>query len=318
MNHVSIDQWLSLMEHDYLRDFIGQGGAGVRFVVPIERELHNRAVKELIAMGKRQDFLVASVTAQSTRLHMIDQMFGDIARQVDWQGLTRTFLRKVFVEEGYRVPAADTEIRLADIAAMNGQEVRFLRIEAKRWFNDLIFRDFRMTQEFRLAQREFCLAQLEGNNSDPRVISLLEWLNGNPKQLAALRESFIYKPISRHNARRMLFSLAHWCRLASMSGLVVVLDISNYLLKPERGERDESDRRYGMPAVLDMYELLREFIDATDDVEGLFVAVVAPKSFLDDSRRGLESYDALRMRIADEIRDKNRANPFAPMLRLSK
>jgi len=64
--------------------------------------------------------------------------------------------------------------------------------------------------------------------------------------------------------------------------------------------------------------VLRQFIDATDELEFCFVVVIAPPAFLHpDERRGVYSYDALRMRIWDEIYDKQRVNPFSTLLRLS-
>jgi hypothetical protein len=48
------------------------------------------------------------------------------------------------------------------------------------------------------------------------------------------------------------------------------------------------------------------------------MAVIAPPAFLHpDDRRGVYSYDALRMRIWDEVRDRQRVNPFSTLVRLS-
>jgi hypothetical protein len=35
-----------------------------------------------------------------------------------------------------------------------------------------------------------------------------------------------------------------------------------------------------------------------------------------DESRGLPAYSALRLRVADEVRDQRRANPFAALVRL--
>jgi hypothetical protein len=48
------------------------------------------------------------------------------------------------------------------------------------------------------------------------------------------------------------------------------------------------------------------------------MVVIAPPAFLHpDERRGVYSYDALRMRIWDEVRDRQRVNPFSTLIRLS-
>ena len=71
------------------------------------------------------------------------------------------------------------------------------------------------------------------------------------------------------------------------------------------------------PATLDAYEVLRQFIDGTDEMESCFIAVVASREFLTDERRGLNRYDALKLRIWDEVRDRHRQNPFASLIRVS-
>ncbi|MCW3037575.1 MAG: hypothetical protein JWM17_2887, partial [Actinobacteria bacterium] len=62
---------------------------------------------------------------------------------------------------------------------------------------------------------------------------------------------------------------------------------------------------------------LRQLVDATDDLAATLVAVVAPLDFVTDETRGLTSYTALQLRVADEVRDRRRVNPFAALVRLS-
>ena len=73
---------------------------------------------------------------------------------------------------------------------------------------------------------------------------------------------------------------------------------------------------YSKAAVLDAYELLRQLIDATDDLVGMLVVAVVPPDLVSDEKRGLPSYAALQLRVADEVRDRRRTNPFASLVRL--
>ena len=73
---------------------------------------------------------------------------------------------------------------------------------------------------------------------------------------------------------------------------------------------------YSKAAVLDAYEVLRQFIDATDELRGVLVVASVPPDLMTDEARGLPSYAALHLRIADEVRDRRRANPFAALIRL--
>lgn len=54
-----------------------------------------------------------------------------------------------------------------------------------------------------------------------------------------------------------------------------------------------------------------------DELEGCLIVVLAGPEFLDDERRGLDRYDAPRLRISDEVRDRHRQNPLASLVRLS-
>ena len=74
---------------------------------------------------------------------------------------------------------------------------------------------------------------------------------------------------------------------------------------------------YSAPATLDAYEVLRQFIDGTDELECCFIAVVASREYLNDEKRGLNRYDALKLRIWDEVRNRHRQNPFASLICVS-
>src|ERR1022692_1664451 len=73
---------------------------------------------------------------------------------------------------------------------------------------------------------------------------------------------------------------------------------------------------YSKAAVLDAYEVLRQFIDATDELRGVLFVAVMPPELMTDEARGLPAYSALQLRVADEVRDRRRANPFAALVRL--
>jgi hypothetical protein len=74
---------------------------------------------------------------------------------------------------------------------------------------------------------------------------------------------------------------------------------------------------YSSAATLDTYEVLRQFIDGTDELAYCLLVVAAAPSFLQDERRGIHRYDALRLRISDEVHDRRRVNPLASLIRLA-
>ena len=315
--YVTSQCWLDTIRGEYLHDFIKHGGAAVKFVVPMEDNDHIRLLNLLRKTSEEENYFFTSVNAVSTKIHMIDKLFHEIARQIDWDELSLSFVKKIFTQNSYELPLQREDFNLQNIATINKREEKFLRKEMHSWFEKEIFRDFEMSQEFRIAMMRLCLDQLDPTGPTTFLSNAVkEWLGGELRLISTLKEALIFQKIARHNARHMLFSLAHWLRVNGKSGLIVVLDISRYLISA-RSRDPDAGFFYSIPALLDAYEVLRQFIDGTDEMEGCLVVVLASKDFLNDDKRGLNRYDALKLRIWDEVRDKRRQNPLASLIRLS-
>ena len=144
----------------------------------------------------------------------------------------------------------------------------------------------------------------------------MEWLTGVNRRVSSVRRYSIYNSIVRTNARYFLESLLHWVRLAGYPGTCVILDSGRV---PLRRNPHDGLRFYSRSAVTDHYELLRELIDGTDRLNGLLLMVLAGEEFLDEERggKGFSIYQALRSRIADEVRARSQGNPMATLVRLS-
>lgn len=307
--------WLGVIEEEYLGDFIREGGAAVKFVVPDGDESRSQLREALGAAAERYHFQFASVDAASTRIHLIDRLFHEVARQIDWDSLTQSFLTRLLAESGLRLPPAEGELTLRTLAEANGMPEQLFRTQVHSLIINSLYRDYAMSQEFRFAMIFLCRGQLDPNENPGLGSAIKEWLRGELRLVSAVRGALIFQKIARHNARHMLFSLAHWLKLAGKNGLVLVLDISRYT--DARHPRDrENGFYYSTAATLDAYEVLRQLIDGTDELEYGFVCVIADSMFLVDERRGLRAYQALYMRISDEVRDRYRQNPLAALARL--
>lgn len=162
-----------------------------------------------------------------------------------------------------------------------------------------------------------CYAQLTGApDSAQTVLALTEWLTGRNRNVSAVKGYGIFNRITRNNARHFIESLLRWVRIAGHPGTVVLLDMARLALA--KNPRDELVF-YSTAALLDAYEVLREFIDATDRLSGCLMVVVADEAFLDEdsSGRGIGRYQALKFRIFDEVHDQRRVNPMGSLARLS-
>jgi hypothetical protein len=146
--------------------------------------------------------------------------------------------------------------------------------------------------------------------------TVVGWLCGDRLPAADLRRVSLHSKVARHNAWPLLSSLTRWVRTAGRSGLVLNLDLGRLAVarRPPVGLRD--GHYYSKAAILDAYEVLRQLIDATDELEGLFVAAQVPAVLVHDEKRGLPAYTALQLRVADEVRDRRRVNPYAALVRI--
>jgi hypothetical protein len=303
--------YVSFLRSEYLADFVKSGGSAVKFAVPPEEvELGELLKDAALAEG----YAVASVDAAEVRAHMIDKVFHDVARQVDWDAGAIVVATRAFRSLGFTVPENASDLTLERIAAMNEFDQHELRLEFSRKLQGEILNDFEMAQEFRRAMLRLCLAQVD--RSDPAQAdreAVLAWLKGDLRLITALRQAGIFQKVARHNARDLLLSLARWLVKAGHSGLVLDLDIRRCAVS----KRPEDGVYYTKAACLDVYELLRQLIDGTDELASCFVLVTTAPDTLADPKRGIEhNYPALKMRIWNEVRDRRRANPLAALIRL--
>lgn len=305
--------YVDFLRSEYLSDFVKSGGSAVKFAVADDgAELRSLLRSNALAEG----YVVASVDAGDVRAHMIDQIFHSVARQVDWDAGAVVFATRAFRSLGFSVPENVSDLTLERIAALNEFDENELRLAFQRKLQGEILRDFEMTQEFRRAMLRLCQAQVD--RSDPAKAdreAVLAWLRGDLRLITALRQAGIFQKVARHNARDLLFSLARWLVKTGHSGLVLDLDIRRCAVAKRPVDADGVF--YSKAACLDVYELLRQLIDATDELASCFVLVTTAPETLTDPRRGIEhNYPALKMRIWNEVRDRRRANPFAALIRL--
>ncbi len=311
---VTLGDWTATIEREYMRDYVPNSGAAVKFVVAPTPQLRRsvRTAMQQIAADAGCQYVFVD-TAQ-TRLHMVDQLFFAIARQIDWPELTRGYVRALLVQERFDVPDDPAELTYRHLAALNQYDENELRRDIRRLLTNGLFRDFAMSQEFRIAMLRLCQAILEPDAlQQAERDAIMQWLRGELRLISALKQALIFQKIARHNARDMFVSLAHWLRICGRSGIVLVLDIGRYLAHARPGD---SSLYHTPNMVLDAYEVLRQFIDTTDELEGCFILVIAPSEFLDDPRRGLERYAPLQTRIWNEVHDRHRANPLSSLVRL--
>ncbi len=313
---ISVDDYVGFVDREYLQGYVDGGGAAVKFAVGPDDRSAEGFVERLSGAARRAGYAVVSVNAVDTRVHQLEQVFFAVARQIDWEALAAVATRAALEAAGYPAPPGGN-LSLDRIAAHHGVEGRELRRDVDRELQSRVHRDYAMVAEFRTAMLRLCQAQLRtGQVAEAEQAAILDWLRGELRMISALKSTLIFRRIGRHNARFLLFSLAHWLAVNGHAGLVVVLDVRRLGFARRPSPEDRQGHYYTKAALLDAYEVLRQLVDNTDELVNCFVAVVAAPAFLADPVRGVEAYQALKLRIFDEVRDRHRDNPFSSLVRL--
>ncbi len=307
-----VAEYVDFLAGEYLAGYVAAGGATVKLITVSDESVSRELDKGLSALAG--GFLQLVLDAASTKIHLIDQLFVALAQQVDWAGLAGEMVRRIYDKAGF--PATD-DLRITAVAGEHDVDQAELYRSVRRGLESAVLGDESLAHEFRVAMLRLCQLRLgRGDVTPAERDSVLGWLTGQKVPAAELRAVGLPARVARHNARPLLVSLTRWVRRVGLPGIVLQLDLERLAVarRPPAGMRDGI--YYSKAAALDAYEMLRQLIDGTDDLEGLFVAAVLPTELVTDERRGISSYSALHLRVADEVRDRRRANPYAALVRL--
>ncbi len=316
---ISLKDWLQVINEEYLSSYVRFGGASIKFVVPSNEGSEAGLYEETEASCHELDYIFIRLNAEAMRAHMPQDFFFRFASQVDWRLLARRMILRLAAEQGYQIdgirPDVDGNVFDA-IATANGLESEFVLGNLRLMIQNRVFRNTKMARDFRVCMSHLCMEENSrgGYMGEP----LLNWLTGENTRISGVRPFSIYTSINRNTARYFIESAFYWIHHVGHSGTLVLFDNSRVTVA--RNPRDGL-RYYTRAMAMEHYELLREFIDGADRLTSTVLLVVTNSDFLDDSgdrgSRGYGIYEALRTRVMDDVRDRNRVNPVASLVRLS-
>lgn len=312
---LGVDSYVQFLGEEYLASYLPAGGGSVKIVVAGDPEVAERFETSLRAETERRGTMMVHVSAETTKAHMIDQVLFAVARQIDWDEVAVALVHSAY--EDIAVPATPGRLRVADVADDHDLDARELYRSVRRRLEQSLLHDTGFPRELRRALLRLAQARLGSGDVAPDEAQLvLDWLRGEAVGLRELRAAMISGRVGRHNARAMLTSLGRLLLRTGRPGLVMHLDLDRLSVARRPPVPERTGLYYSTAAVLDAYELLRQLVDATDDLVGILVTAVVPPELMRDEKRGLPAYAALQLRVADEVRDRRRANPFASLARL--
>jgi hypothetical protein len=309
------DEWLQFIQREYLSAFVADGGAAVKFIVPMKDFLRRDLSEGIGETAVGSGYLVANINALETKVNLLDEIFFRTAEQVPWRVLSREVIAKLAADAGYSWidnPDGPLYQRLAE---HNQVDAQLLLLDLKKLIGTKVLGKRNLSRDFRVAMTHLCIAELSGGEDGSTTTGVLtDWLTGRNRALSAVKPYHIFRKINRNTARYFFESMLHWIRFAGYPGTVVILDAQRLMLA--KNPRDQAVY-YTKAAVLDTYEIMRQFIDSSGKLEGCLIAVLPDVAFLEDHHRGIGAYEALKFRVFDEVRDRRFVNPMASLARIS-
>ena len=318
-NEIPLHDWLKVLDDEYLSAFIADGGASIKFAVTSPRQ-KLELTKAMESRCRDLNYVVVKLDAAETKVHMPQDIFFEMASQVDWRLLARRLILRLAKEGGYQVDNVnprETDNNIFEaVANVNNLDSQFVLQALRPKIQNDVFFEYRMTKDFRVAMTRLCQSEENSRPDQYGGQPLIDWLTGTNTKVSSVKSFFINTAINRVTARHFIESALFWFRHTGCGGTVVLLDNSRVAIP--RNPRDGL-RYYTRAMVMDHYELLREFVDGTDHLTGALLLILTDRTFTDSDAgsRGFGMYKALETRIMDDVRDKNLVNPLASLVRIS-
>lgn len=315
--------YVGFLVEEYLGPYTASGGGAIKVVTAERPATLAHFGAELAETAASRDFLSVRLEAAQSRLDLIDELFVAVSREVDWLALAAEIVTQAYARVGFAVPPEpDGEVQaplaLSRVAVHHGMHQGELYRDVRRELERAVLHDPGYAHEFRVAMLRLCRSLLgHGDGEWAEQETVLRWLRGHTVPMEELRAVGLYTRVARHNARRLITSLSRWVRQAGRAGIVLQLDLTRLTVVRRPKPADRRGFYYSRSAVLDTFEILRQFVDSCDELSGTLLVVLLPATMVDDPVRGLSAYKALHLRVIDEVRDQFRANPFGSLVRLA-
>ena len=318
--NIPVSEWIGYLEDDYLATFIKDGGATIKFAIT-DNELNSTLKNLLRSKGEELGYVVVDINAEKSRVHMPQDLFFAMSRQVDWRLTTRKFILRLAAELHYRINDVDVTSDgnlLEAIADENNLDLQSILFDLRPQFQEKVLRNRSMAKDFRVAMSHLC--QLEGTWEDQGYYggqAIIDWLTGSNTRVSSVKPFSIYNPVNRTTAKYFLESALYWVHDVGFAGTLILLDNSRVTVS---NRPTDGSRYYTRPMMMEHYQLLREFIDSAERLTATMMITISTSEFLDiepsPRSRGIGAYQALQTRIMDDVKDRNLINPIASVIRL--
>ena len=313
---VGSDFILDFWKEKYLADYLSQGGSKIKFLTGRTGSGRTHFLEMLAMESENMGYIPVSLSAREVWIHDFKEIYVAVLRQVNLMDRLKLNCHEVIRQLGYDPDDIPEDMTFVDYLSSQGQLDPLTKREIRQQLEQLFLANPLIDNNFALAC-SLLTGSLLGHPTleEPSRRLLLLWLEGSREaRLPSLRRLGLSpSKITKYNARHMLRSLVEVCRLAGYKGLVISIDDMDILV----GADSTETIRYTRLKREDAYESIRELIDEIDTLKNTMFVFSFERSLIDNDKAGLKSYQALWMRIQNEI-EGARFNRFADIVDLDR
>lgn len=301
-------------EEKYLREYVKNGGSKIKFITGRPGSGKTHFLRLMTSIAAKENYKTVWFSAKDVWMHDFKEVYVEILHQSDLPDCLELLGRQVIQDMGFDYNEIPTGMKFFDYLSENGMGDAMNKREIRTLLKQMFLDNSMLDNNFALA-----CSMLTGSFLGYPILEdtsrdmLLAWLEGDRTvKLSQLRSLGFYPSrITKFNARHMLRSLAEVIRLSGFSGLFIAVDdleilISRSSLEPVHYTKMKRE---------DTYESIRQLIDDIDSMRNIMFVYGFDRELMDHENAGLKAYQALWMRIQNEIVGE-RFNRFADMVDL--
>lgn len=284
----------------YLEEYIPEGGSKIKFVTGRAGSGKTHLLNYTAMTAGKEGFVTVGFSARDIWIHDFKEIYSQVFCQCDILECLRLCSLQIIRNLGFvpeEIPAGMTfmdYLSQKDLGdAITRREIR-LQLKSMFLENPVIDNNFALACSL-LTGGILGHPLLEDQNRQ----MLLSWLEGDRSlKLSSIRGLGLSPVrITKYNARHMLRSLAEVIRMAGYSGLFITVDNLEILLSRSSLE----PIHYTKLKREDTYESIRQLIDDIDTMKHIMFVFAFDRELLDNDSAGFKSYQALWMRIQNEV-----------------
>lgn len=312
---VGTDKIAAFWRDRYLREYIPAGGSKIKFLTGKKGSGKSHLLALLSLDSAEEGYATVNISARDVKLNDITNLFTAVVSSFDLSEIAKGIAKAIASELGYDISESERKGQtlfswLEDAGELDGYLKQEFRTSVKKKLTGNPRIDANLGNAFGILTGE-ALGSIEPDKASKEV--LRRWLTADKTLKLSEIKPLGLAPckISKTNARGMLSSFAEILRLSGKKGLFVAVDDLDALLNTSSLEKV----RYTKMQRDDTYECIRQLIDDIDNFRYSMFVFAFDKSLETNERFGLKTYQALWMRIQNEILS-DRVNLFSDLLDL--